>query len=240
MTGARVVARHGYGIVVALLLLGIVVLGGFMVLVALPDLVGSAAVVTPTTAPSAPAPSETPRSAMALSPIGIEMAPDSDCAACHVTTAGTVGTRPIPDLAHPLWGFRDCTACHANDSLVTTAPGHSGLHGSDCLVCHQVPQNLVAGTSVAPTRPEHMGQDKACTDCHGVDEHAPLPTSMAGRDNCWICHNGEEFRYLFESSPAPAPAGTPAATPAASPGASPEAATGARYVLTIEAPPAGG
>ena len=28
---------------------------------------------------------------------------------------------------------------------------------------------------------------------------------MRGRgDNCWICHNGPEFTYLFEDQPAPA------------------------------------
>ena len=62
-------------------------------------------------------------------------------------------------------------------------------------------------------RPEHMGGDKPCISCHGVDEHAPLPDAMADRENCWVCHNGAEFTYLFES---------------ASPGASPEASPGAR------------
>ena len=61
-------------------------------------------------------------------------------------------------------------------------------------------------------RPEHMGGTQACTDCHGVDQHAPLPADMAGRDHCWICHNGPEFTYLFESpSPSPAAAVAPAA-----------------------------
>jgi hypothetical protein len=31
-----------------------------------------------------------------------------------------------------------------------------------------------------------------------------MPESMKGRgENCWICHNGEEFTYLFEESPSP-------------------------------------
>jgi hypothetical protein len=61
-----------------------------------------------------------------------------------------------------------------------------------------------------------MGGTQACTSCHGVDEHAPLPAAMEGRDNCWICHNGPEFTYLFESpasSPVPSsivPSPTPA------------------------------
>jgi hypothetical protein len=204
MIGSRTVARHGYDLAVGALLAGILVVSGFLVLVALPDLGGLPAFLagapTPTPSPSA-SPSASPGSAM--SPIGIEMAPDSDCAACHVTTAGTVGTREIPDLAHPLWGWRNCTACHANDSLVKTAPGHTGLHRDECLVCHRAPVDTSVN-SHAPLRPEHMGGTQACTSCHGVDEHAPLPESMEGRDNCWICHNGPEFTYLFES---------PAATP---------------------------
>ena len=57
-------------------------------------------------------------------------------------------------------------------------------------------------------RPEHMGAaGKACTSCHGMDKHAPMPSDMVGRgNNCWICHNGPEFQYLFSSmSPDPSP-----------------------------------
>ncbi len=205
MTGQQAVARHAYGITVAGLVLGIVVTAGFLMLIALPDLIGSLAFTGP--APQSPAPSEAPSpspgSAMGLAPIGIAMAPDSDCAACHMTTTGVVGTKPIPKLAHPLWGWRECTACHANDSLVKTAPGHSGLHKEDCLVCHQA-SSQSGPISPAPLRPEHMGGEQACTSCHGEDEHAPLPETMKGRHNCWICHNGPEFTYLFESPEAPA------------------------------------
>ena len=121
----------------------------------------------------------------------------SDCQGCHITEAGTLGTREIPVMAHPLWGWRDCTACHSTGSLVASAPGHSSLHKDDCLVCHQT-RTETGDTSEPPLRPEHMGTDKPCIACHGIDEHAPLPEAMAGRENCWICHNGEEFTYLFE------------------------------------------
>jgi hypothetical protein len=217
MTGQQVVVRHAYGITVAGLVLGIVVTAGFLLLIALPDLVGGMAFVAPSPTPSPSAePSPTPRSAMALAPIGIEMAPDSDCAACHLTQTGVVGTKAIPDLAHPLWGWRECTACHANDSLVKTAPGHSGMHKDDCLVCHQAPPTTGLPTH-APLRPEHMGGQQPCTSCHGLDEHAPLPEAMKGRENCWVCHNGPEFTYLFASTepsvapaqPSPAASATP-------------------------------
>jgi hypothetical protein len=224
----RSVSRHAFGITVAALAIGILLVAGFLLLVALPDVGGLTASVDPTPAPTA-APSPTPESGMALSPIAIQMPKDANCEACHVTTAGTVGTRPIPKLAHPLWGFRDCTACHKPDGLVQTAPGHSSLHKDDCLVCHQVSDQAATagstGSTVAPMRPEHMGGDKPCTACHGVDKHAPLPEDMKGRDNCWICHNGAEYKYLFESP-------SPGASPAASPGAASEgASTGATWGL---------
>jgi hypothetical protein len=160
---------------------------------------------------------------MALSPIGIQMPKDANCEACHVTSSGTVGTKPIPKMGHPLLGFRECTACHKPNGLVQTAPGHSSLHKDDCLVCHRPADPVVgagASASIAPMRPEHMGGDKPCTACHGVDSHAPLPENMKGRDNCWICHNGAEFKYLFESA-------SPGATPDISPGASPTASPSA-------------
>jgi hypothetical protein len=209
----RVVARYAYPVSVLALVAGIVAVGGFLVVVALPDITGVAVTPSPTPSPAPSASVEpTPGSAMALSPIGIEIPPGSDCAGCHLTAQGHVGTKPIPVMAHPLWGWRDCTACHATGSLVASAPGHSSLHKTDCLVCHQT-RDASGTSSPPPLRPEHMGTDQPCTACHGEDEHAPLPEAMAGRDNCWICHNGPEFTYLFESSSpgAPAEGGAPGA-----------------------------
>jgi hypothetical protein len=195
----RRASKYAFRLAVALLTLGILVVGTFLVIVAIPDLAGDTA-VRPSPQPTL-LPSASPRSAMGLSPVGIEIPADSNCAACHLTASGGVGTKPIPVMAHPLAGWRDCTACHAEASLVKTAPGHSSLHKDDCLICHQT--RVEAGASAVPQlRPEHMGVAKACTSCHGVDDHAPLPASMAGRgDNCWICHNGPEYRYLFEQEP---------------------------------------
>jgi hypothetical protein len=126
------------------------------------------------------------------------MPSDADCGACHLDSSGVVGIRPIPVLAHPLEGWRDCTACHADDRLVQTAPGHSSVHKSDCLICHKVP----SAEGSAPPRPHHLVTGATCISCHG--SKAPLPTDMAGRTNCWICHPGEEFSDLF-GSPAPTP-----------------------------------
>jgi len=113
----RALAGHAYRVSVTVLVVAICVMAGYLAMVALPDLTGSrtgrAAASEPT-----PTPVPTERSAMALSPIGIEIPPGSDCGACHITAAGAVGTKPIPKLGHPLWGFRDCTACHKPDGLV--------------------------------------------------------------------------------------------------------------------------
>jgi hypothetical protein len=197
----RTIARYGFRIAAAALTIGILVIGTFLVLVAVPDLAGTTA-VAPTPIPTIK-PSPSARSAM--SPVGIEMPADANCNGCHMTTTGTVGTKPPPVMGHPLSGWRDCTACHTVGSLVKTAPGHTSLHKDDCLICHQT--RVEAGASDSPkTRPEHMGGTQACSSCHGVDDHAPLPESMKGRgDNCWICHNGPEYTYLFEDRPSPSP-----------------------------------
>lgn len=203
---ARGLARHWYPLAIGVLALGILVVAGFLVMTALPELTGTV-VASPTPEVSA-TPTPTVRSAMDLSPIGIQMPPDSDCAACHVTTTGVVGTRPIPVLAHPLWGWRNCTACHADESLVKSAPGHTGLHKEDCLVCHQVRDM----TETAAPRPHHVYTDQPCVACHGVKAEAPLPTDMAGRTNCWVCHGGTEFAELFgEEAAVPSPTVTPGA-----------------------------
>jgi hypothetical protein len=193
-------SRYAFRIAVAALTLGILVIGSFLVLVAVPDMTGGDAALLPSPTPTL-RPSASPRSAMALSPVGIEMPADADCTGCHLTASGTVGTKPIPVMGHPLAGWRDCTACHTVGSLVQTAAGHTSLHKDDCLICHQT--RTEAGASAKPDlRPEHMGGTQACSSCHGVDDHAPLPASMQGRgDNCWICHNGPEFTYLFEDKP---------------------------------------
>jgi hypothetical protein len=209
MISARA-ASYAFRLAVALLTLGILVVGSFLVLVAVPDLTASTA-EAPTPRPTA-IPSPTPRSAMALSPVGIEMPADANCNGCHLTSSGGVGTKPVPVMGHPLAGWRDCTACHSETSLVKTAPGHSSLHKDECLICHQT--RLEAGASAVPElRPEHMGGNQPCSACHGMDEHAPLPDAMQGRgDNCWICHNGPEFTYLFEEGPAPTDAPEPASS----------------------------
>lgn len=202
---SRAAARYGFPIGVAVLVAAICLVAGVLLLVALPDL-ARVADGSPTPSPTAtPAPRAT--SPMALAPIGIEMSPDADCGACHLGTSGDVGTKPIPVLGHPLEGWKDCTACHADDRLVESAPGHSSLHRADCLVCHQVPSS--EGT--APPRPHHVFDDQACVTCHGRE--APLPTDMAGRNNCWICHTGGEYDDLFG-----APAGTPLPLPSVLPG----------------------
>lgn len=196
--------RNGFTIAVLALVFGIIAVGSFLVVTAGPDVARVAFGEPAAAASPTPVPSASPESAMARSPIGIEIPAGSDCNACH-TTDGTIGTKPIPVMGHPLFGWRDCTACHSTGSLVSSAPGHSGLHKDECLVCHKT--RTEAGLdSPAPPRPEHMGTTKPCVACHGVDKHAPLPDAMAGRDNCWICHNGKEFNYLFEE-------GSPGASP---------------------------
>jgi len=160
--------------------------GLFVLVVILPDLQRTAAAPSPS-----PAPSSTSRSVVMS---WLELPTDADCTACHLTEQGGVGVRAVPALAHPLNGWTNCTACHANDRLVATAPGHGGLHGSDCLICHQ-PAQLPAPLS----RPHRELQNQDCLECHGTT--VPLPADMAHRTEsvCWLCH-----RVANEEPPVPA------------------------------------
>ncbi len=224
----RSAERLAFPVAFLALLVAILVSGGFVVTVALPNMLRTGASGTPAPGGGGAGPSGSPQpsSAMALSAIGIAMPPNADCMACHTISTGGVGTKPIPYLGHPLQGFTNCTACHNPTGLVKTAPGHSSLHASQCLICHQENPNLTSMSQV-PARPEHM-TGEACTDCHNPAKHAPLPSNMANRgDNCWICHNGPEFQYLFASpspsagvgsgAPTPAPAASGAPAPSGSP-----------------------
>jgi hypothetical protein len=141
--------------------------------------------------PAAPSPSMGPQLAAAMPLTG-------DCLGCHETSDG-IGTKPIPALAHPLDGWRDCTACHAADRLVKTAPGHSGIHADECLNCH------VATTAAAPARPHPDHSNAACLECHGTK--APLPVSMTAKPEaaCWVCHRST--RAEAPDRPHPLPAG---------------------------------
>jgi hypothetical protein len=172
--------RHWEALAIVVLATVILVAGGFVVAVVIPDAQRAAAVVEDPTSSASPSGSPSP-SQDVMTWLG--MSADSDCAGCHVTEGGTVGLRPVPAIAHPLKGWDQCTSCHASDRLVDTAPGHTGIHAEDCLTCHQ-PGDLPSPLS----RPHRELQNDACLDCHGPT--APLPTDMAhrGESVCWLCH----------------------------------------------------
>ncbi len=159
-------------------------------------------------APATAAPFGTPmRLSAADMPIG------GDCLPCHATNSGGVAVISPPALAHPLKGWTDCSACHSPGRLVQTAPGHSGIHADQCLLCHK------ASEGPAPSRPHPGGANMDCLSCHGT--LAPLPEHMTARaGNCWLCHRG-----IVTGVPTPAPGATawPSGTqwPIASPAPSP-------------------
>jgi hypothetical protein len=205
---ARRTAGVAFPLGVTVLVVVIAVLGAYLAFVVVPRLAGGAPSATATPAPTS-SPATVP---MAVGSAQIGMSPNADCGACHLDSTGVLDTRQIPVMAHPLQGWTDCTACHADDRLVLTAPGHSGLHKDDCLICHRAP----AAGSAAPERPHHVVAGTACITCHGSG--APLPTDMQGRTNCWLCHPGSEFDALF-GAPQPTPGTEPLGTyPLVSPG----------------------
>jgi len=184
---ARFLHRYGYGLLILILTGFIAVTSGFLILIALPDLQGASeqsASPSPTAASTATSPFMS----------WVAMPADANCSACHATANGSIGVVTVPAIAHPIQGWSDCTACHSNDTLVATAPGHAGIHASDCLLCHQ-PEQLPPPLS----RPHRDRQNQDCLDCHGVT--APLPSDMAHRSQsvCWLCH-----RLPEEQPPVPA------------------------------------
>jgi hypothetical protein len=151
--------------------------------------------------PSA-SPSPTPEPTGQMTGNGVLITDTSSCAGCHSTTDGSM-VKPIPVLGHPLEGWRNCTACHAPQSLVAVAPGHATLTQDQCLSCHK-PRDAANTTAVVP-RPHHVFPGQQCTSCHGPNKQAPLPDEMSGRTACWLCHH--------EQTPGESPAPTQSVAP---------------------------
>jgi hypothetical protein len=136
--------------------------------------------------PPAPTPQPTPfPSIPGFSMRGVQISDPAACKGCHLS-GGVVGLRPIPQLAHPVDGWRDCTACHATGRLVEVASGHVGITKDQCLSCHMLQGG---GQDPSVARPHHVYPGKQCTDCHGVNKQAPMPDLMTGRTACWLCHH---------------------------------------------------
>jgi len=126
-----------------------------------------------------PSPSASPD----LMQMGLAHIPTTNaCVLCH-EGGGAGGLKPIPAVAHPLEGWRTCSACHANDKLGRQAPGHEGITDDQCLNCHK---EAVQGEAI--TQPHSKLQDQHCLDCHG--SYAHLPSTMAGKQEseCMLCH----------------------------------------------------
>ena len=141
-----------------------------------------------------PTASPTP-SASTVAVMSVPVPANSSCKDCHVQ--GSISVPNVPVMAHPLQGWANCSSCHGETKLVKTAPGHRGIHRDACLLCHQQP---AATTVIALPRPHHMYPGKSCTDCHKPGGTGPLPSSMVGRKNCWICHMSAKNQDLFSET----------------------------------------
>lgn len=183
MIRARALRTGGWIALVGLAVVVGLLLGAVLIAVAFPALdragaVGAVATPAPDATPT-PEPSASPNLMMG----GAIIPATAECAGCHSSGTGTIGLSTIPAMAHPLEGWGKCTNCHAPARLVDTAPGHSGIHATECTICHK-PGDLQAPLS----RPHRDNQNVACLSCHGTT--APLPTDMTHRKEttCWLCH----------------------------------------------------
>ena len=100
----RALAGRAYRLSITVLVVAICVVAGYLAVVAVPDLTGASAGRAAASEPT-PTPVPTERSAMALSPIGIEIPAGSDCGACHLTDAGAVGHQADPQAGPPAVGL---------------------------------------------------------------------------------------------------------------------------------------
>jgi len=179
------VSRYGYWTAVGILSVAIVVLGFLIVVnIAIPE-IRQAGVFAATGGPTPSGePIVSPQPSTEIRMGGAIVPANAQCAGCHLNGTGAIGLEAIPVMAHPLEGWGKCTNCHAPDKLVDTAPGHSGIHASECTVCHK-PGDLPTPLS----RPHRENQNVACLSCHGTPT-APLPTDMTHRKEatCWLCH----------------------------------------------------
>lgn len=139
-------------------------------------------------------PSETPTVGV-VTLMKVAVPADSACQECH--TGSAIDLPQVPVMGHPLQGWANCSSCHGAKKLVNTAPGHRGIHRDSCLLCHQQRTTPTMGLP----RPHHMYPGKACTSCHVAGGPGPLPTSMDGRKNCWVCHISAKNQDLFADTP---------------------------------------
>jgi hypothetical protein len=127
--------------------------------------------------------------------MGLAHIPTSaECVLCH-EAGGSAGMKPVPAIGHPLEGWTACLACHTNEDLGRSAPGHEGIDQGECLNCHKEAQEGPAITQA------HADLHEACLDCHG--DFAHLPTSMVGRDQdeCWLCHKPNPVPPMLKPHP---------------------------------------
>ena len=179
------ISRYGYWTAVGILSVAIAVMAFLIVVeIAIPEL-RSAGVFAAAGAPAASGgPIVSPQPSTEIRMGGAVMPANAQCAGCHLNGTGTIGLDAIPVMAHPLEGWSRCTNCHAPEKLVDTAPGHAGIHASECTVCHK-PGDLPTPLS----RPHRENENVACLSCHGTAT-APLPADMTHRKEatCWLCH----------------------------------------------------
>lgn len=148
----------------------------------------------PTASPTA-VPTETPTAVGVVPMMRVAVPADSSCEDCH--KVGSIDIPNVPTMGHPLDGWANCSSCHGTKKLVKTAPGHRGIHRDSCLMCHE---QRAPSAPMALPRPHHSYPGKECTDCHAVGGSAPLPQSMANRENCWVCHVSKKNLDLFETT----------------------------------------
>jgi cytochrome b subunit of formate dehydrogenase len=118
----------------------------------------------------------------------------------------TIGA-PMP---HPVQGQEQCETCHGPNGIVPQPADHEGRPVESCLICHKPGAAATpgAGGGAAPAISHSIAGREQCDLCHdGANSLVPLPADHAGRDNqtCQVCHKPATEAISEQGMPKPIP-----------------------------------
>jgi nitrate/TMAO reductase-like tetraheme cytochrome c subunit len=136
-----------------------------------------------------PATGETPAAATPTA----EATATAAATAAATTESATAGQAPgsqAPAIPHELAGRDNCTACHDPETGFKPAPAnHKGRANTTCQGCHQPAATGNATPAAGATPSATAAATAEAAEGETAGQPPAIPHSLAGRDNCLICHD---------------------------------------------------
>ena len=142
----------------------------------------SAVTSSPGTAPVASTSAHSPLSSAQFVSARATLSLLSNCSSCHQMTAGSVITKPFPEIPHKTAGWEQCSFCHAPARLAPAPESHKNIPDAICQACHRV------STTPPPSLGHVLWQDKTCSSCHRTSLDLPVTHDDRGDLTCALCH----------------------------------------------------